>query len=361
MPAPLTPPDCDLRDFPRMMIDITRLRQSAFDATPDDAAWRAGLNLWFSAWHSVPAGSLDADESALAKAAGLGRDVKTWRKVSAAALRGFVPCDDGRLYHETVCELVLEAWLEKLVQRLSSGAGNAKRWGASFDPKAIEAAIDHAAALLTQIAPQSKSIQKARRRHSRSQSQSDPDGMPIGSQEKGEGTGISREKAKPSLSGAGQPARETRGREEPLPEGFPDAEAIREAEGWIGAAGVVLDASAHAKRFANHARTKDRRERNWPAAWRGWIDIEIERAPAAAKPQPEGPVTWNGPDEIRRAVLYAYPKGADAYLRQYCTWREVPERALVVRSATIFAKLRDCQADLKAAGWALILEQEQVA
>src|SRR5690606_4124736 len=133
---------------PRMMLDITRLRQSDFDATPDDSAWRAGLNLWFSAWHAVPAGSLSDDEAALAKAAGLGRDLRTWRKVKAAAMRGFVLCDDGRYYHETVCEFALEAWLEKLSQRLSSGAGNAKRWKIDFDPTAIESAIVEAADLL---------------------------------------------------------------------------------------------------------------------------------------------------------------------------------------------------------------------
>lgn len=167
MTAPLTPEDCDLRDFPRMMIDVSRLRQSEFDATPDDCAWRAGLNLWFSAWHSVPAGSLANDDAALAKAAGLGRDLKTWRDVKEIALRGFVLCDDGRLYHETVCEFALEAWIEKLIHRLSSGAGNAKRWGTVFEPTDTEAAIERAAGLLAALAPDSKALLKARRRHAR--------------------------------------------------------------------------------------------------------------------------------------------------------------------------------------------------
>ena len=72
--TPLTPTRCDLRDFPRMMLDITRLRSSEFDTTLDDAAWRAGVNLWMSAWHQVPAASLQNDDASLAKAAGLGRD-----------------------------------------------------------------------------------------------------------------------------------------------------------------------------------------------------------------------------------------------------------------------------------------------
>lgn len=208
LPEPLTPPDCDLRDFSRMMIDITRLRQSSFDAIIDDGAWRAGLNLWFSAWHSVPAGSLPDDDAGLAKAAGLGRDVRTWGAIKAEALHGFTLCSDGRLYHETVCEFVLEAWIEKLLQRISSGAGNAKRWGSEFDPAPVEISISSAAILLANLNPASKTIAKAMRKRSQgspagkdvgtdrhptgtdNQSHRDKKTIPVGSLEKGTGKGI---------------------------------------------------------------------------------------------------------------------------------------------------------------------------
>jgi hypothetical protein len=147
-----------------MMIDISRLRQSAFDATTDDSAWRAGLNLWFSAWHSVPAGSLDNDDGALAKGAGLGRDLKSWRKVKATVLRGWIECDDGRLYHPVVSELALESWIEKLQQRLSSGEGNAKRWGVDFDAAPIREAMEAAAGRLRSLNPQSRTLAKLQRR-----------------------------------------------------------------------------------------------------------------------------------------------------------------------------------------------------
>lgn len=207
LPAPLTPEDCDLRDFPRMMIDITRLRQSAFDAIIDDGAWRAGLNLWFSAWHSVPAGSLPNDDAGLAKAAGLGRDLRTWNDLKAEALHGFRLCSDGRLYHETVCEFVLEAWIEKLLQRISSGAGNAKRWGSEFDAGPLDAAIKRTAALLSNLNPASKAIAKAIRKRSQSnptgkqdnsgqhpagtdnRSHRDSKTVPVGSQETEKGQG----------------------------------------------------------------------------------------------------------------------------------------------------------------------------
>lgn len=168
-----------------MMIDIPRLRGSAFDATPDNAVWRAGVNLWLTAWHSVPAASLDDDEAALAKAAGLGRDVRGWRKIAAGVLRSWIRCTDGRLYHPTVAEMALEAWLSKLAQRLSSGAGNAKRYGHDFDPSPIDAEINDTAERLRRINPGSKALPKLSRRR--------PVGSPSGSQEKGTGTERVRE------------------------------------------------------------------------------------------------------------------------------------------------------------------------
>lgn len=157
---PLTPANCDLRDFPRLMLDIPRLRASSFDATSNDSAWRAGVNLWLASWHSVPAGSLENTEEALVKAAELGRDVRTWRKLSAIALRNWVECEDGRLYHPTVCEIALESWLEKLKQRLSSRLGNATRWGGAFDGAPIEAEIDHSIGLLKALNPANKALAK---------------------------------------------------------------------------------------------------------------------------------------------------------------------------------------------------------
>ncbi len=161
MTAPLTPPDCDLSDFPRMMLDIRRLRGSSFDATFNDSAWRAGLNLWMSAWHRVPAASLEDNEAELTKAAGLGRDVKTWRKLKAEALRGWVKCSDGLLYHETIAELALEAWIDKLGQRLSSGAGNAARHKIEFDPAPVYDDVKTAAGMLRALNPKSRHLSKS--------------------------------------------------------------------------------------------------------------------------------------------------------------------------------------------------------
>ncbi len=115
--APLTPPDADLQDFPFMPLHVARLRDSdlAAEAHPE-AAWYAVL-LWAASWHQEPAGSLPDNDAVLTRLCGLGRDVRTFRKRRDDALRGFVLCSDGRLYHPVVAEQVLAAWKGKIEQR----------------------------------------------------------------------------------------------------------------------------------------------------------------------------------------------------------------------------------------------------
>ena len=113
IPEPLTPSNCDLRDFRWMKLDIVALFNSDFNMTADDTAWRAGVTLWGRAWHQVPAGSLPNDELTLCNLAGFGRDMKTWRRIRNIALRGFILCTDGRLYHTFLCPMAKEAHEEK--------------------------------------------------------------------------------------------------------------------------------------------------------------------------------------------------------------------------------------------------------
>lgn len=115
--APLTPPDADLQDFPFMPLHVARLRDSDLAAEGDpEGCWYAVL-LWAAAWHQLPAGSLPENEAVLTKLCGLGRDVRTFRKHRQDAMRGFVLCDDGRLYHPVIAEQVLSGWQSKLRQR----------------------------------------------------------------------------------------------------------------------------------------------------------------------------------------------------------------------------------------------------
>lgn len=112
--APLTPADCDLQDFQYMPLDVRRLRDSDLAAMESPEACWAAVLLWSASWHQVPAGSLPDDDRVLANLAGYGRVVKEWKRVKDGALRGWVKCEDGRLYHPVVAEKALEAWDSKL-------------------------------------------------------------------------------------------------------------------------------------------------------------------------------------------------------------------------------------------------------
>jgi hypothetical protein len=62
------------------------------------------------AWHQVPAGSLPTADADLCRLVGLGRDLKTWKKIKSGAMRGWRLFADGRLYHPVVSEKVIAAW-----------------------------------------------------------------------------------------------------------------------------------------------------------------------------------------------------------------------------------------------------------
>jgi hypothetical protein len=62
--------------------------------------------MWMTAWQQSPCGSLPADEEVIA--ALIGCPAKVWAKHRKALLRGWAEADDGRLYHATITERVLE-------------------------------------------------------------------------------------------------------------------------------------------------------------------------------------------------------------------------------------------------------------
>lgn len=130
MTDPLTPPECDLRDFAYMPLDAARLLDSDLFALSTGDEFKAALALWCKAWQQVPAGSLPDDDRVLAHLSGAG---SKWRKVKDLALRGFVKCSDGRLYHPVVSEKAIEAWGKKQSFRERSKKGNEKRWGSHKD------------------------------------------------------------------------------------------------------------------------------------------------------------------------------------------------------------------------------------
>lgn len=113
LPTPFVHADCDLRDFAFMPLDVVRLRDSDIAALSSGDEFRSAVLLWCASWHQVPAASLPDDDVVLSQLAGYGRVVREWKNVRDGALRGWVKCSDGRLYHPVVAEKAREAWEEK--------------------------------------------------------------------------------------------------------------------------------------------------------------------------------------------------------------------------------------------------------
>lgn len=132
LPAPPIPADADLRHFPCVSINAADLRNSDMAIEGDPADNWFCIILMMAAWHQLPAGSLPDDDAKLAYLAGMGRDLRGWKKRRKGALRGWVLCSDGRLYHPMLVEAVQEA-----LQKSQRGRRSAEnRWdlaASSFD------------------------------------------------------------------------------------------------------------------------------------------------------------------------------------------------------------------------------------
>lgn len=127
MTEPPVPPDTDVRDFPYFPLFRRRLFSSTFHLQANDSEWRAGVTLWLTSWDQVPAGSLPNDDRQLCRLAGLGRHFRAWSRVKKMALHGWRLCDDGRLYHDTVAEVVNKAFLGKKAARARTAAATEAR------------------------------------------------------------------------------------------------------------------------------------------------------------------------------------------------------------------------------------------
>lgn len=109
MTEPLVPSDCDLTGMPFMPLQVQRLLDSDLFALSTGDEFKAAVALWCKSWTQIPAGSLPNDERVLEHLS----SAKQWKKVRTMALRHWVLCSDGRLYHPLVAQNVLEAWARR--------------------------------------------------------------------------------------------------------------------------------------------------------------------------------------------------------------------------------------------------------
>lgn len=156
LPAPMVPAEVDLRDFAGMWVDVDRLLKSETWALGSGDERAAAFTLWAKSWHEVPAGSIPSDPRMLEHLS----MSKRWKAVREHALRGWVLCSDGRLYHPVVAEKALEAWVEKLAAAISGAIGNSKRWQVDIDTTLLRVQFRDAVDRLRALDPQSRVLKK---------------------------------------------------------------------------------------------------------------------------------------------------------------------------------------------------------
>jgi hypothetical protein len=117
LPEPLVPPACDCRDLDGFMLNVERLMASELVALSTHEEIAAALFLWCRAWKQHPAASLPDDDKVLASFARL--PLARFKKIKGAALRGFVRCSDGRLYHRVLAAEAINAFEHLAAIRLA--------------------------------------------------------------------------------------------------------------------------------------------------------------------------------------------------------------------------------------------------
>jgi hypothetical protein len=127
LPEPLVPSDVDLRDYDYMPLYGDRLFGSDTWALCDADEKIAALSLWWCAWHEEPCGSLPNNDRLLSARAGYGVAVKAFLVVKANAMRGWILCADGRLYHPVVASIALDVWATKRRKRHDNEADRERK------------------------------------------------------------------------------------------------------------------------------------------------------------------------------------------------------------------------------------------
>lgn len=111
LPPPPVPPECTMAGNDWFPLHFVRLRKSKWWRRASDLARARNVMLWGWAYEAVPAGSLPDDDDELADAAGFGMDgIDAFIAVKAEIMAPWTLCSDGRWYHPTLVEVVLDSW-----------------------------------------------------------------------------------------------------------------------------------------------------------------------------------------------------------------------------------------------------------
>lgn len=127
-PAPLVPAEIDCTDLDGFMLNVERLMASELVALSSHEVIGAAVLLWCRAWKQRPAASLPNDDKVIAAFARM--PMQRFRKLRDEVLRGFVLCNDGRLYHATLSREAVRAYeLKKAFRRKrEADAERLRKW-----------------------------------------------------------------------------------------------------------------------------------------------------------------------------------------------------------------------------------------
>jgi hypothetical protein len=221
-----------------------------------------------------------------------------------------VLASDGLLYHETLAEFALEAWIDKLGSRLSSGAGNAKRYGHEHDPGPLYADIREAARLLANLNGKSRSL--------------------------------SKQHVLKAIKGSAPPPAET---PDALPVGAPPGCSLGSQGNGIERKGLVIDADSGAG-----ALDRDQRDAMWSlrlaeahVAGGEGLDLTVPGMHVVrdlrwlCEPPSGEPCTW---DEVLDAIRIAAKRAAQRG-KPVRSWTWIREDAIAIRDRRLNANLPD--------------------
>lgn len=121
---PLVPPECDCSGLPFMPLEVGRLLDSDLMALSTGDEFKAALMLWCKSWAQAPAASLPDDDRILARWSGA--TPSEWKQMREMALRGWVKCSDGRLYHPLIADLAVKAHAKRKDQSARANSRWAK-------------------------------------------------------------------------------------------------------------------------------------------------------------------------------------------------------------------------------------------
>lgn len=108
---PLTAPDCDCQGLPFMPLEVSRVQGSDLTALSTGDEFKAAVLLWCASWNQVPAASLPDEDRILARMTGYG--LSEWKALRDMALKGWIKCSDGRLYHPLIADLATKAFAKR--------------------------------------------------------------------------------------------------------------------------------------------------------------------------------------------------------------------------------------------------------